>query len=461
MTTARPDPIADRAEALFRERYDANLRRTDRLFAALMILQWAAAIAIALWLSPYTWEGKVKTVHVHVKIAIYLGGALSAVPLVLIWRRPGWVITRHAVAVAQVLWSAVLIHLSGGRIETHFHVFGSLAFLAFYRDWKVIIPATIVVAADHLVRQLYWPESVYGVTDPEWWRFLEHAGWVLFEDVFLISACLASVREMRLIASQQAMVEVTEGKAKEMEIAANIQTSILPRDLDVPGLETSARMQPAELVGGDYYDVLPVPGGCWIAIGDVAGHGVRAGLTMLQAQAGLAALVRHDPDARPQALWASLNRTYFDNVRRRLRHDEHMTFSLLRYHDDGRFEMVGAHEELVIWRAARRESEIIPVAATWVGLAPDIRPLKDERTFRLDPGDILVLYTDGIIESRDAAGNQVGLDAVCEVVRRKHDRPVSDIRDALFALSGIDRPRDDDASAVVLRYRRRAGEAAA
>ena len=45
-----------------------------------------------------------------------------------------------------MLWSALLIHLTGGRIETHFHVFGSLAFLAFYRDWRVLVPATVVVA---------------------------------------------------------------------------------------------------------------------------------------------------------------------------------------------------------------------------------------------------------------------------------------------------------------------------
>ena len=69
-----------------------------------------------------------------------------------------------------MLWSALLIHLSGGRIETHFHVFGSLGFLAAYRDWPVLITTTVVVAADHLIRGLVWPESVYGIVNPEWWR---------------------------------------------------------------------------------------------------------------------------------------------------------------------------------------------------------------------------------------------------------------------------------------------------
>lgn len=103
--------------------------------------------------------------------------------------------------------SALLIHLTGGRIETHFHVFGSLAFLAFYRDWRVLVPATLTVSAEHLLRGLFWPESVYGVANPEWWRFLEHACWVVFEDVVLVMSCLVGVREMKDGARKRAEVE--------------------------------------------------------------------------------------------------------------------------------------------------------------------------------------------------------------------------------------------------------------
>jgi hypothetical protein len=71
----------------------------------------------------------------------------------------------------------------------------------------VIITATTVVAADHFLRGIYWPESVYGVSNPEWWRFLEHAGWVVFEDVFLIWSCILGNREMATSAAKQAAVE--------------------------------------------------------------------------------------------------------------------------------------------------------------------------------------------------------------------------------------------------------------
>jgi signal transduction histidine kinase len=202
--------VQARAEQLFAEIRDENYRRVDRLFAILMVVQWVAAIVVALTISPYGWEGKVKTTHVHVWVAVGLGGLVSSLPIALVLLRPGAFVTRVVVASAQMMWSALLIHLSGGRIETHFHVFGSLAFVAFYRDWRVLLPATVVVAADHLIRQMLWPESVYGILNPEWWRFMEHAFWVTFEDIVLIMACIVGMREMREVARRRAEAEALQ-----------------------------------------------------------------------------------------------------------------------------------------------------------------------------------------------------------------------------------------------------------
>jgi len=199
--------IVGRAEERFQAHWMEIVSWTDRLFAKLMVGQWLFAIVIALVVSPYAWEGRVRTVHAHVWFAIFLGGAISVFPIALAVRRAGWVVTRHVIAGAQMLWSALLIHLTGGRIETHFHVFGSLGILAFYRDWTVLATATVVVAAEHLIRGLVWPESVYGVANPEWWRFLEHAFWVIFSVVFLAMSCLRALKEMRLMAERGAHIE--------------------------------------------------------------------------------------------------------------------------------------------------------------------------------------------------------------------------------------------------------------
>jgi len=179
-------------------------RRTSQIFFWLFLVQWALAIVLALVISPATWSGAVSSIHPHVLVAVFLGGAINALPLLLLKLRPEWWLTRHLVAVTQMLWSGLLIHITGGRIETHFHIFGSLAFVAFYRDWKLLPTATIVVAVDHLARGLLWPESVYGIENPEWWRFLEHAAWVAFEDVVLVLGCWRSLAEMRVVADREA-----------------------------------------------------------------------------------------------------------------------------------------------------------------------------------------------------------------------------------------------------------------
>jgi PAS domain S-box-containing protein len=201
--------IADRQEARFREHLDLVHRRRDRVFAYLMAAQWLFGVGIALIYSPYGWEGRAQSTHIHVYSAIFLGGALSGPTILLTLLRPGWVVTRHVVTVSQMLWSALLIHLTGGRIETHFHVFGSLAFLAFYRDWTLLITATVMVSADHLIRGLLFPESVYGIVNPEWWRFLEHAFWVAFENIVLVMGIVENHREMRALAARQIEQEST------------------------------------------------------------------------------------------------------------------------------------------------------------------------------------------------------------------------------------------------------------
>src|SRR3977135_720521 len=139
-----------------------------------MLVQWVAGIAAALWISPRAWSGATSQVHLHVWLAVLLGGAITSLPVFLTLVRPRDVFTGHAVAVCQMLMSSLLIHLSGGRIETHFHVFGSLAFLAFYRDWRVLVTATAVVGLDHALRGMFWPETVYGVLSTSNWRTLEH-----------------------------------------------------------------------------------------------------------------------------------------------------------------------------------------------------------------------------------------------------------------------------------------------
>jgi len=211
-----------RAGDLFAEYQLEIYKRTDRLFAGLMGFQWIAGIIFALWVSPLAWAGSESRTHVHVWAAVFLGGAICLFPALLGMLRPGEASTRYTIAVAQMLMGALLIHLTGGRIETHFHVFGSLAFLAFYRDWRVLIPATVVVALDHLLRGIFWPQSVYGVLVASQWRWLEHAAWVVFEDVILIVSCRRSIAEMQDTAERTAALEQEVRTRQQAENVASL-----------------------------------------------------------------------------------------------------------------------------------------------------------------------------------------------------------------------------------------------
>ena len=208
--------IRELSEATFREKISEVHTQTDRMFAYVMVFEYFLGIAFAFFWSPRTWSGATESVHPHVWSAIILGGLLASFPIYLAIKSPGAVSTRYVIAVTQGLFSALLIHLSGGRIETHFHVFGSLAFLSCYRDWRVLVLSSFVVATDHIARGIWFPLSIYGVASDSTWRFVEHAAWVVFEDSFLIVTCVRGVQDLRGKALRQAELELAK---KGLELA--------------------------------------------------------------------------------------------------------------------------------------------------------------------------------------------------------------------------------------------------
>ncbi|HEX8639131.1 MAG TPA: EAL domain-containing protein [Pyrinomonadaceae bacterium] len=204
--------VKGQAEQIYADHQQRIYGQTDRMFAVLMTIQWLAGIAAALIISPRTWIGQTSQTHLHVWAAVFLGGIISFFPVMLALLRPGHASTRYAIGAGQMLMSSLLIHLTGGRIETHFHVFGSLAFLSFYRDWRVLVPATLVVTFDHMFRGIFYPQSVFGVLSTENWRWIEHAAWVIFEDVVLVLSCLRGQQEMRQIAENTAKLDANEAR---------------------------------------------------------------------------------------------------------------------------------------------------------------------------------------------------------------------------------------------------------
>ena len=244
---------------------------------------------------------------------------------------------------------------------------------------------------------------------------------------------------------------------EELELARRIQTSILPRNVSVSGLDIAAVMVPASEVGGDYYEILPVEGGCWIGIGDVAGHGLSAGLVMLMVQSATAALAAARPDATPREILTTLNQVLFDNIRVRLDQDHHVTFTLLRYRQSpqgGRFSYAGAHEEMLVYRHERARLEHVPTPGPWLGAVARIEKVATNHLLELHEGDLLVLYTDGVTEAMNAQNQQFGQERLGQVVMTHHEAPVAQICDAvLAAVRAWMVEQEDDVSVVVIRQK--------
>jgi methyl-accepting chemotaxis protein len=206
--------IQHRAKDIYRRMRREDFQSHDRMFALFMTIQWLAAIGVAFVVAPRTWAGAMSDTHLHVYAAIGLGGFVTALPVALAWWRPGTKLTRHVIAAGQLMMSALLIHLTGGRIETHFHVFASLGILAIYQDWPILVTGAAITAVDHFVRGIFWPESIFGVVTSSEFRIFEHAGWVVLEVTFLTKGCLQNASRLHTMAKTQAKVEV---RGEEMD----------------------------------------------------------------------------------------------------------------------------------------------------------------------------------------------------------------------------------------------------
>ncbi|WP_437954680.1 SpoIIE family protein phosphatase [Sorangium sp. So ce119] len=241
---------------------------------------------------------------------------------------------------------------------------------------------------------------------------------------------------------------------QESVVAARIQTTLAPEQLSVEGLDLCAVMRPAADVGGDYYDVLATPGGGWLGIGDVAGHGLAAGLVMLMIQSMVSALTRRDPGASPGKVLSAINAAVYENVRSRLQRDEHATLLLLRYERGGRVTFAGAHDDIIVCRARTRRCVCIPSTGVWIGALPVIDAMTRDAEFVLEDGDVLVLYSDGVTEARNAHHEQFGLERLCSTIESAQSASVYDIRDRILReVDGWCASPDDDITLVVARYR--------
>jgi serine phosphatase RsbU (regulator of sigma subunit) len=186
---------------------------------------------------------------------------------------------------------------------------------------------------------------------------------------------------------------------QEMNIASDMQRQLLPTSIpSCQGLKIAAYIKPAKEVGGDYYDfVVNKNGSMGIVIGDVSGKGLPAGLIMVMAKTILQIVARDREDAK--AIVSDFAREMFPKMQR----GQFMTLNYLLWKPETKsLHCAGAGHEHILWfHSQTSEQEKIKAGGMAVGLIDDPSPLIKEHELKAVPGDVFLLYTDGITEARN------------------------------------------------------------
>jgi sigma-B regulation protein RsbU (phosphoserine phosphatase) len=165
------------------------------------------------------------------------------------------------------------------------------------------------------------------------------------------------------------------------------------------------------------------------------------------------ALTAARPAANPSELLTLLNTVMYKNIRERLVSDDHVTFVLLRVFEDGRVLFAGSHEDLIVRRAKAGTCEIIPTLGTWLGAVPNIKASTVDLQVRLDPGDLLVAFIDGLIESRNEVGDMFGLERLLREIAKWGEHSTDELCDRIWAtVQAWCACPEDDLSLLALRF---------
>ncbi|ARN82409.1 PAS domain S-box protein [Methylocystis bryophila] len=239
----------------------------------------------------------------------------------------------------------------------------------------------------------------------------------------------------------------------ELEIARHIQLSLLPNaPLRLPGVEMAGYCAPASQVGGDYFDYFENAGTVDVVIADVSGHSVGAALLMTEVRSTLRVEARKAVAAVSPAeiLW-DLNELLYDDL---TRSESFITMLYMKYDPEGRrltYANAG-HNRAILLRFPGGRPTLLDAEGLVLGALRGVD--FEERTVELTAGDLLLLYTDGVTEAQNAAGDFYGVERLIESLRQHKELALEGIVNALLddtrGFCG-DRPLDDDIAIVVMK----------
>ena len=269
---------------------------------------------------------------------------------------------------------------------------------------------------------------------------------------FARQACI-SVENHRLL--NQAIEN--ERYQEELKIAQRVQKALLPLHLDHPdSFDICAYSNTADEVGGDYYDTYQVDENHFVLImGDVSGKGTSAAFHMAQMKGVFQSLIQlglrpaEFMEKANSALSKCLERNHFITASIFEIDVVHQTFCHAR----------AGHIPTLWYKASERTAEFISMEGLGLGIVRNLtyKNHVHEKTFDYQPGDILVLLTDGILEGRNDTGEQFGYERIKKIVEEHPQKSPIDLQqvliDSLHLFVGGDRMIDDDYSLLVVKFK--------
>lgn len=250
---------------------------------------------------------------------------------------------------------------------------------------------------------------------------------------------------------QQRLLVAQERYRQELEVGTSIQLSMLPQaPPEIPGLDIAFHFQPADEVGGDYYDLVPLGDRYLaIAVGDVNGHGLGAALLMAMAKSAFHTQVRRDPEVG--SVMSGLNEMVYGATQER----RFMTFFYGLLDLETRELVYGNAGHHYPYHLSHAEGRLESLKPSVYPLGVRVHCEYSLRRCRVASGDVLVLYSDGIIEAQGSDGEEYGFERFEAHIWEHQQKPAAEIRDALLASLNAHQqglPQGDDVTLVVLKF---------
>jgi|GEM_PF-4096418 len=390
-------------------------------------------------------------IHANITSQI-LNAALEGRPMMRVWAKPlewGWILAWSSIG-AIFGWSVRSRSILHRFLQKSVFSFGGLILFCFF-----LVGGSLILIS--------YSAFVLG-----WWIPLLPSLSSLFLSASTMmgyAAILERQDNARLadfnkkIAAQNQLLEAENIRmSAELEITRRIQKMLLPNQWELEQfleLDIAAFMEPADEVGGDYYDVFKAGNTIIAAIGDVTGHGLESGVVMIMIQTIVRTIMALNcTDA--QTILIVLNQVIYENLAR-MNCDKNATFLMLQYENSLNIRITGQHEGVIVLRNNGTVEQIDTIDLGFpLALVDSMIEFVGETQLQLNPGDVVVLYTDGVTEAWNKHKEPYGLDRMVALIQKNHQKTAKEIKDAVIAdlrdyIGG--RKIDDDITLVVIKQK--------